>query len=100
MGRSVKEILIGARKRIKDPRNHIKGKHESNGAYCMTGALYAEGVEPFSSMEHPAYIALQRAAGLDNPKLHLADTQLSRFNDLHTHEEVLAVFDKAIEEAE
>jgi hypothetical protein len=86
-----KEILIQAKKLIQNPKNWCKGTFEVNSAYCAAGSLFAAGIDGWGSYTgHPAYRALAKA-------MQVPIGEVCRFNDSHTHEEVLAAFDRAIE---
>ena len=92
---SPKEILIRARKLIENPENWIQGAFSKGGAYCAVGSLFAAGIDisgPYT--ESPAYQALEKAMGLDHTP---PAGRVSYWSDSHTHAEVLAAFDRAIE---
>lgn len=89
--RADKEILISARKRIEKPENWIQGAFSNltQTAFCATGSLLEEGKEYGSTV----YARLREAMNLP------PNEQICNYNDTHTHAEVIAAFDKAIEEA-
>lgn len=92
MAKSTKQILIDARKLIEKPENWIQGDFKNENGICATQSLFQSGVNSEGWFaNHPAYRALRNAMGGVN--------QVCAYNDTHTHAEVLAAFDKAIEEA-
>lgn len=103
--KTIKEVLVIARHKIDTPEKWIQGalhrwddftKTSTNDMYapchCMLGAV--DAATPYSDLRDRAKSALV---------LSLPGNQCSiaMYNDAQerTHEEVLAVFDKAIEEA-
>lgn len=106
----LKQLLIDARAVIEDEANWTQGDTSRNAegnyvtvdsafavSFCAYGAVCKAGGYSSFEFDVPAHIqeahdALVRAAGI-------SDRGVGNFNDTHTHEEVLAVFDKAIEEA-
>jgi hypothetical protein len=86
---SVLETLIKARALIEKHENWTQGKFFDNrGRRCALGALYdAEGIPYTQSATTPSDKALRSAMG-EFP---------GTFNDTHTHADVLAAFDRAIE---
>ena len=89
--RTDKEILISARQRIEKPNNWMQGEFSNIDftKFCATGSLLEEGREIRSS----AYARLHGAMGL------ASNQSVCSYNDTHTHAEVIAAFDKAIEMA-
>jgi hypothetical protein len=102
---NVAEILKAAKAKISDPINWMQGYYardingdellgNESGAVCFCGFGAIEAVTGIAHLGEgwpkAAENALHAAAGTNFPC----------FNDAHTHEEVLAVFDKAIELAE
>jgi hypothetical protein len=102
---TVEEKLIAAREKIADPKHWIKEEMavdfegmpcDAQSAHavgwCALGALCAV-TECFSG----ALSILQRAVGYTSSSVY----SLSRFNDADstTHEDMLALFDRAIESA-
>lgn len=101
--RTVKDILIAARARIAEPDKWTQGAgaRAANGSitrvrskeacrWCVLGAIEVE------TGPGPDFLAAADAVECqlsDGPWL------LSRFNDTHTHAEVLALLDRAIEAA-
>lgn len=100
MEMTVKEVLIAARAKIADPANWTQGESakDANDRFCLPkstlarcwcsiGALAAV-IEDGSASEYfwKADDALARVMG----------TSTHRYNDTHTHAEVLAKFDEAI----
>jgi hypothetical protein len=86
-----KEILIRARKLIDHPDKWIKGMFTFGGGYCAVGALFKAGIDRCGIEwdKNPAYLALVKSTGTE-------PGEVGRFNDTHTHAEVLAAFDRAI----
>lgn len=94
---SPKQVLIAARKLIEKPENWTQGKYrrsrEDGMSYCSDGALMqADGVLNSGCLSDSYWEACQLLR--DNM---FGDVVF--FNDTHTHAEVLAAFDKAIEAA-
>lgn len=94
-----KENLIAARKLIEKPENWTKRYYARNKeqeevpvlsrdavCFCSIGALAKASGEGLGVEGNDAYQALARRMGVS----------VSRFNDTHTHVEVLAKFDEAI----
>jgi hypothetical protein len=97
------EILKAARAKIADKKNWTQGElgRDANGnpvtdasllasqavCFCASGALFLAGA---SEDGIDVWHVLSRSMGCFVPK----------FNDSHTHAEVLAAFDKAIAELE
>ncbi len=101
MDKTTKEILTEARSLITDPDNWTQGSYAkdaegvavsiwSNKAtcWCALGALY--------SFNEDALLDIP-ADTLNTLRPHILSQGIVTFNDNHTHEEVLAAFDKAIE---
>lgn len=100
---STLETLIAARKLIESPRRWTQG----------TSARDKRGVNvPSTSLKAVcwcAYGAIWRISGFDKDQLSTKalraamsveyDHEAFEFNDRHTHKEVLAAFDEAIEKA-
>ena len=99
------EILKAAKQKIIDPSNWMQGYYarDINGServgnepgavcFCSIGAIEAvTGIfHHGKGWNNKPVDLLQEAAGM----------QIANYNDSHTHEEVLAVFDKAIAAAE
>lgn len=97
------EILQKARATIALPENWTQGAYARNkqGAacsalnktarcWCASGALHKAWQGNYSVLYVDALNILGRVAGMS----------IIDYNDRHTHEELLAVFDKAIEIAE
>lgn len=105
--RSTVEILRAARERItpverwttgveaRDAADHLVDADDPAAVkWCMAGAVYAEGGDATSSPSYgvtPMGRLLNRAIG---------STGAGPWNDSHTHEEVLAALDRAIQLAE
>jgi hypothetical protein len=85
---SVVEVLQKARALIEKPENWTQGEFKTtDGRFCSVGALN-EACPGCNDVWERAYDPLQSVAG---------GGSVSAFNDTHTHAEVLAAFDKAIE---
>lgn len=91
---TVKEILVAARAIIADEENWTQGayakdkdgtsigaNYSSAVCFCSIGAIYKITISPFDAMKV-----------LRN---HMEDS-IIKFNDEHTHKEVLAAWDEAI----
>ena len=91
------ELLIAAKAKIANPVNWIQGLYAADAkrertsptsveavCFCSMGAVYS--VESMKSLRRIAEIAL------DN----FANDDIVGYNDAHTHEQVMAVWDKAI----
>lgn len=91
---TTREILEAARARIDTPEKWTQGKAERDGKLCAIGALR------MAVLGHARYASRAgtyvSARGLLEG---LADTDPSWFNDSHSHAEVMALFDRAIEAA-
>ena len=89
--RTDKEILISARQRIEKPNNWMQGEFSNIDftKFCAAGSLWKEG----KLMGSSAYALLREGMGLK------PEDQVCNYNDTHTHAEVIAAFDKAIEMA-
>ena len=98
--KTVKQILIEARELISDPARWTQGEmaRDKNGdaciishgiAFCSIGAINHVGIlQPLK--KDAAYEVLRS----------VVRTYVSEWNDTHAHEEVLAAFDRAIEQCE
>lgn len=85
-------LLRRARVLIDEPGKWSRYGWGTHGRRCLLHALYdAAGGNPY----RPARLAVESAAGIPESADYLGD-----WNDTHTHAEVLAVLDRAIEEAE
>lgn len=98
------EVLIAARKVIEKPENWTQGTmvrdiygeaifiHSSRAVcFCAMGALHkviGDTSDEWLNVVDDAAATLASAARVDT---------VAGFNDIHTHAEVLALFDKAIE---
>lgn len=69
-----------------------------DGSRCALGSL-VQHQDRFEPVHYDCAIYLARALGFIGP-LHNSAAYVARYNDNHTHEEVLAMFDRAIELAE
>lgn len=103
---SSKEILIAARKKIEKPENWTQGQAARNKfqhwcdptyafatCWCALGAIRSVVGRDLESDTFfvSAYKELVKVS---------EDRLIARFNDSHTHEEVLALFDRAIANAD
>jgi len=94
------ELLINARKLIENPECWTQGVFacdedgfvtdiEEGVCFCSMGAIIRADGGLGNESYIAAFGAMQSVIG--------NSTSISRFNDTHTHAEVLAMFDKAIE---
>jgi hypothetical protein len=104
------ELLIKARARIASPQNWCKealwqNHGAGNEATCLIGALIMESnhksiYPPTHPHESPtayaACVALAAVFPQDYPPKERGLTMLPHFNDTHTHDDVIALFDRAI----
>ncbi len=88
MSLTAKEVLIQARARIDTPDKWCQGKFWDGNRCCMIGAIHSVG-QTLGIAGTPAAIAFNTLR-----QFTCGDT--AKFNDTHTHAEVLEVFDKAI----
>lgn len=91
------EILTKAKELISDPENWIKENYHQNKngkeCFCSLGAIArSEGVSNFNSSGTKAASILKEVVIDDLQE----DQTFAIYNDEHTHEEVMAAFDKAI----
>jgi len=100
MSDTVRDVLIRARERISVPERWTQRAlaRDISGAPVMTHSKLAVCWCSMGAMRAEAGELLYRAAlnfltGIKGECVH-------EYNDTHTHTEVLAMFDKAIEEAE
>lgn len=103
----VKELLIAARAKIEKPENWTQGWFQRNALgdalfddadgtacrWCALGAIAAVSNTPADSVTVQYF--LTRALDME-----LYGAGVAFYNDTHTHEEVLALFDKAISNAD
>jgi hypothetical protein len=98
---SLKDDLIAARALIDTPEKWVKGKYEVNGCYCAMGAvsMAVTGSADYDSNWYVNY-ADKVVAALDN-RLPARFPDVAAFNDdpATTHNDVLQLFDRAIEAA-
>lgn len=93
---TAKEILIAARKKIEDPATWTQGKsvREMKGKptrYCSYGAIaLCADIDTEYNRFNEAYALLWNAV----------QGSVVQYNNTHTHAEVLAMFDKAIANAD
>lgn len=98
--KTVVEVLQKARALISKPENwcqHVSKQRNNTGAmsYCVMGAVNEAShwhcVVSFEPEIHLACVLALRDAGGFSPIM-----TIPKYNDTHTHAEVLALFDKAI----
>lgn len=102
------ELLQRVRKRIRDPKRWTQNaiarnysgapvwpENQSAVCWCVVGAIVREVYE---SGERDWYTADKIADILHHNQMRRSS--LIDFNDSHTHEEVLAIIDRAIQEVE
>ena len=86
--KSALDVLIAARAKIEKPENWLNRcpdhDEEADGRYCAARAIWSTA----SPSKGRAYEALAHACAVFS---------VPQFNDTHTHAEVLAAFDRAIE---
>ncbi len=107
--KTVAQILKEARALIADEKNWTQGdyarsslgnstgvKNEDAECFCAIGALAkVQGITPNDDITGASYLALEASGGEQTLGFIVA-----RYNDDHTHAEVLALFDRAIARAE
>lgn len=83
------EVLVAARNLIADPKDWAQGNYDVDGGLCIVGAIAkAAGVSHGEAhMGHPATLTIDKVIGTSGT---------ARWNDTHSHTDVLAAFDKAI----
>lgn len=90
MSKSTVEVLREARDLISYPERWTRGVFcDERGRRCATGAVWKATVT--NPINHPAMTLLLRVVNTPT---------VTGFNDSHSHAEVLAAFDRAIELAE
>ncbi|MBN7804871.1 hypothetical protein JZX86_05770 [Agrobacterium rosae] len=103
------QILRDARALIADEKNWTQGdyaknsfghstgvKNENANCFCAIGALAkVQGISPNDDITGASFLALEASGGAEKLGFIVA-----RFNDDHTHAEVIALFDRAIARAE
>jgi hypothetical protein len=94
------EILKAARDLIAKPENWTQVDYHiirrGNHCYCALGALaHVQDIIPGDDVPGASYLARAATRGVSSDGFYVA-----RWNDEHSHEEVLALFSKAIEAAE
>lgn len=95
---SVKEILIKAKELINTPEKWMQEDYHNDDktCFCTIGAVaHVSGVCNGSAVKCPATDYLRNAV---ESELKQFDT-VAVYNDTHTHADVMAMFDKAIEAA-
>jgi hypothetical protein len=92
------QILKIGRARISHPSAWSQGKMiREDGSRCALGSLLHE--DKFEEIHYDAARYLARALGFIGPT-HECGSIVAAYNDNHTHAQVLAMFDRAIELAE
>jgi hypothetical protein len=86
---SVREVLIAAKAKIDKPQKWIKREYQKGNRYCAAGACQAVATNPAVSQDAQRF--------LDN--LTPDRIGIENFNDEGTHAEVMALFDRAIQES-
>lgn len=108
--KTIKEVLIEARALIADPARWTQGEFartadgrildgycEGAVCWCALGAIRKVTMEGAESREERTEALVLSYDAADLLQAHLANViAVPKFNDSHTHEEVLALFDKAI----
>ncbi len=87
MTTKVSDVLRAARAKIEKPENWCQGSFRNGHAYCALGAVRESSYGVIRYIE--ACDVLERLAG-----------PIPKYNDSHTHAEVLSLFDRAIATAE
>ena len=98
---SIKQLLIAARKLIENPEHWTQGVMARN---CDGHSTYYRNGGAFCFCASGALQRVQADIGLTFDDLHrsmwilegFCPVDILHFNDSHTHQEVLNVFDKAI----
>lgn len=88
--RTVKELLIAARKRIDTPEKLLQdGRYTDGERYCSLGVLSLSlaAVEYSYEVYEAARDVLDEVCGIEH---------IANFNDHSTHAEVMAMWDQAI----
>lgn len=109
MDKTVKEVLTEARELLargftqgamaRDVRGRVCDPLDVNAnCFCTLGALIRATALDYPVHE-PARVHLRKTIGLSTGVNHAEGTDTGTWNDSHTQEEVLAAFDKAIQEA-
>lgn len=94
---STKEDLIAAKAMINTPEKWNQGAYYAGGCFgfdrrCMLGAVMSSDVN-FASRDATREALLRALPSSDRKRPHA----LATYNDTHSHGEVMAVFDRAIE---
>jgi hypothetical protein len=95
-----KEILIRARKLIEKPERWAKRTYGLYGGPCCAEGALMRVVRPEEyrdALRALLAAACPNAEALSYPYLHGLSAAVTKWNDSHTHAEVLAAFDRAIE---
>ena len=108
----ITKVLEDARKLIEKPENWIQRAYyainnEGKESYCASGALHlAAGAARITQQKEMRFSLVNGFAGFDAAEYFMRANNIDRnrsyvshFNDNHTHAEILAAFDRAIEQA-
>ena len=89
------KILVQARKLIEKDGSWCHTYADGKGGICAIHALQrARSILNYHGEEEgPSYTALGKSIGLNFPD---SGCEIGRWNDTHTHADVLAAFDRAI----
>lgn len=105
---TLREVLVAAKALIDDPKHWTVGTYARDACgnsvnemsskackFCSMGAVYraAKTAYGFTGMAQPALAVLGATVAELNETRHQS---VSHFNDTHTHEKVMELFDKAI----
>jgi hypothetical protein len=93
---NTKELLTKTRELIADPKHWRQGSNIGRGSYCLLEALRATDNTIKMLTDTTAYkiLAEETRIALDGTPIGLA-----RYNDTHSHADVIALLDKAIARA-
>lgn len=102
------ERLIAAKALIDTPRKWMQGDYhdlpgdiKNSTCFCSLGAIrrtYVDNGESFYGDTNESVLLLETALLTDDPVFDEGD--VASFNDTHSHEDVLYLFDKAIQIAQ
>lgn len=97
---SIKETLIKTRELLAQPSNWQQQGYGKESCFCLVGAIGAAlGEPPVTLFDHPILAALVIAGEIEGK--HDADILVFNWNDEpdRKHDDILALLDKAIENA-
>lgn len=94
---TVKDNLIAAKALIDTPEKWAKGSMIIGDRLCVVGAIGVARKWDAQAFETPEYAALDRSL----PAINLTGYRVSRYNDHPntTHDDIMALLDRAIEAA-